>query len=130
MSVPTHRSGERQRADKKPAMPAAVSSVWAELCGRCPTPCAAHQAGQIDHADPCTVCPLMPPRFGPYGHCEDHARPTFGLGDAVAAVAQPIARAIDRVTGTNLAGCGGCTGPGGRKEALNALVPDIRRPLS
>jgi len=30
------------------------------------------------------------------------------LGDAVATAAKPIARAVDRVAKTNLAGCGGC----------------------
>jgi hypothetical protein len=43
-----------------------------------------------------------------------------GLGDAVAAVAQPIAKAIDAVAGTNVAGCGGCAK---RQAALNAAVP-------
>jgi hypothetical protein len=49
-----------------------------------------------------------------------------GLGDAVAMVAQPIARTIDRVVGTAIAKCGGCAK---RQEALNRLVPDIRQPL-
>jgi hypothetical protein len=43
-----------------------------------------------------------------------------GLGDAVAVVAQPIARAIDAVAGTNIQGCGGCKK---RQEFLNAAVP-------
>ncbi len=38
------------------------------------------------------------------------------LGDKVAAVAQPIAKAIDRVAGTDIQNCGGCKQ---RKEALN-----------
>jgi len=46
----------------------------------------------------------------------------FGLGDAVAAIAQPIAKAIDNVAGTNIQGCGGCQQ---RKEALNKLVPNL-----
>jgi len=46
----------------------------------------------------------------------------FGLGDAVALVAQPIARAIDSVAGTNIQGCSGCQQ---RKEALNKLVPNL-----
>ncbi len=29
-------------------------------------------------------------------------------GDAIAAIARPIARGIDAVAGTNVAGCGGC----------------------
>lgn len=43
-----------------------------------------------------------------------------GLGDAVAVVAQPIAKAIDRVAGTDLANCKGCDG---RQSALNQAVP-------
>ncbi len=41
-----------------------------------------------------------------------------GLGDLVAAVAQPIARAIDAAAGTKLAECGGCKK---RREALNRI---------
>lgn len=48
------------------------------------------------------------------------AQPLRGLGDAVAVAAQPIARAIDRVAGTNVAGCGGCKQ---RQETLNRWVP-------
>lgn len=43
-----------------------------------------------------------------------------GLGDAVAVVAQPIARGIDKVFGTNVQGCGGCKK---RQEYLNKAVP-------
>lgn len=43
----------------------------------------------------------------------------FGLGDAVAAVAHPIAGAIDAVLGTNVKGCAGCAQ---RREALNRVV--------
>jgi len=42
-----------------------------------------------------------------------------GLGDAVAAVARPIARAIDRVAGTKLSNCKGCER---RKDKLNRLA--------
>jgi len=35
-------------------------------------------------------------------------RKRIRLGDAVATVAQPIARAIDRVAGTDLQNCGAC----------------------
>ena len=41
-----------------------------------------------------------------------------GLGDIVAAVAQPIARAFDRLAGTDLTNCQGCAR---RKEALNGI---------
>ena len=54
------------------------------------------------------------------------SRPSFGLGDAVAVLAQPIARAIDAATSklpkklrTNVAGCGGCKK---RREFLNRMV--------
>lgn len=52
-----------------------------------------------------------------YGVCSN-----FGLGDAVAAIAQPIARAIDSVAGTNIQQCGGCKK---RQEALNKLVSNL-----
>jgi len=50
-------------------------------------------------------------------------RPTkrvAGAGDLVAIIAQPIARAIDAATGTNLASCRGCAA---RREALNRALP-------
>ena len=47
-------------------------------------------------------------------------RPMRGLGDAVARVAKPIARAVDRLGMTKLASCGGCKK---RQEKLNKLVP-------
>jgi len=40
-----------------------------------------------------------------------------GLGDMVHAVAQPIAKAIDHVAGTNIQGCGGCAK---RRAMLNS----------
>jgi hypothetical protein len=43
-----------------------------------------------------------------------------GLGDVVASIAQPIARVIDRVAGTDIQNCGGCKK---RQEALNKAVP-------
>ncbi len=39
------------------------------------------------------------------------------LGDAIAFVAEPVARGIDAVAGTNVAGCSGCNK---MKENLNA----------
>lgn len=52
--------------------------------------------------------------------------PPHGLGDAVALVAEPIARLSDAVLGTKLVGCGGCAQ---RRAALNAIVPDVTKPL-
>ena len=40
------------------------------------------------------------------------------LGDAVAAFAQPVARALDKVVGTHLSGCGGCKD---RQDRLNGF---------
>jgi len=53
----------------------------------------------------------------------------FGLGDAVAVVAQPIARMIDAASGgrTNVAGCGGCKQ---RQADWNAAMPDLRHPFT
>jgi hypothetical protein len=48
------------------------------------------------------------------------ARKYPGLGDIVAAVAQPVAKVIDRVAHTNLANCAGCKR---RQEWLNSLDP-------
>lgn len=53
-------------------------------------------------------------------------RRRLGLGDALAAVAEPIAGAIDAVAGTRLKGCQPCRG---RRARLNNLVPDLRHPL-
>lgn len=43
-----------------------------------------------------------------------------GMGDLVAKVAQPIAKGLDRIFGTNIQGCGGCKK---RQEKLNELIP-------
>jgi hypothetical protein len=43
-----------------------------------------------------------------------------GIGDMVAAVAQPIARAIDRVAGTDIKHCAGCAK---RRATLNRIIP-------
>jgi len=85
-------------------------------CATCPTPCAALKKDGLIFMNTHAVCPL--------------GRWTFGLGDAVALVAQPIARTIDAVAGTNIAQCGGCTGAGGRKDRWNQAVPDVLRPFN
>ncbi len=51
---------------------------------------------------------------------------SFGLGDAVAALANPIAKAIDAVVGTKIVGCGGCAQ---RQAALNKMLPNLKNPL-
>lgn len=44
-----------------------------------------------------------------------------GLGDRVERIAQPIARVIDGLAGTNIQQCGGCKK---RKELLNKAFPE------
>ena len=46
----------------------------------------------------------------------------FGLGDAVAALAKPVALASDAIFNTNLVGCEPCAK---RREALNKFIPDL-----
>lgn len=48
-----------------------------------------------------------------------------GLGDRIAAVAQPIARGIDSVLGTNVATCGGCKKMQQRLNAGEPIIPTI-----
>ena len=43
-----------------------------------------------------------------------------GMGDVVAALAQPVARGLDRVFGTHLEHCPGCRE---RQESLNRMLP-------
>ena len=43
-----------------------------------------------------------------------------GLGDLVAVIAQPVARALDRLLKTKLKDCGGCKE---RQDELNEKVP-------
>jgi hypothetical protein len=47
-------------------------------------------------------------------------KPPQGIGDIVYNIAQPIAKTIDRVLGTNIKGCGGCKK---RRKKLNELLP-------
>jgi hypothetical protein len=69
----------------------------------------------LDYSDPCASCPAG--HFGPFlsKGCDAHKR-----GDRIGKIAQPIARAIDKVAGTNITGCGGCKK---MKARLNAGVP-------
>lgn len=89
-----------------------------------------HQQNPAWHATACAVCPLSrkeyPQRWHTWGACDESAPPTElrGLGDAVAVVAQPIARVIDSVLGTNVQGCGGCKA---RQAALNKAFPLTRK---
>jgi hypothetical protein len=52
---------------------------------------------------------------------QDQPKP-IGLGDRVERIAQPIAKIIDKVAGTDIQECGGCKK---RKEWLNKNFPSI-----
>ena len=54
-------------------------------------------------------------------------RAPVGLGDAIAAVANPIAQVMDKLTGSKLVGCQPC---GQRRDALNRLLPNVLKPFS
>jgi hypothetical protein len=49
-----------------------------------------------------------------------------GAGDAFAIIAQPIARAIDAVAGTDIANCTPCSK---RRAAWNKAIPFISPPI-
>ena len=81
-------------------------------CRTCPQPCAPYRAGTLRLLDAGQVCPLD--------------RWSFGLGDAVAIVAEPIAAASDAVLKTKLKGCIPC---GQRKETVNEATRRVKRAL-
>lgn len=107
------------------SIPAAVQRIRADICSRCPMPCE-HQQNPAWHATDSAECPRShaeyPQRWHTWGACaEPSTTPELrGLGDAVAVVAQPIARMIDAAFGTNVQGCGGCKA---RQEKLNKALP-------
>jgi hypothetical protein len=91
-------------------IPRGVVEIRKELCSEC--------AGKAH--DPCASC-----EHGKWGQyettgCDDPNRKIEGLGDIVASVAQPIARGIDAVLGTNIQNCGGCKK---RQQTLNEKFP-------
>ena len=98
-------------------MDAEIITIRRDICQSCERACEVRST--IPHADPCTACPEMV--WHALGDCEKTPPPELlGLGDAVALVAQPIARVLDAVLGTNVQGCGGCKA---RQAALNAAMP-------
>ncbi len=52
--------------------------------------------------------------------------PRRGLGDVVALVAKPIARTVDKLTGSTMENCQPCSM---RQTALNKMVPDVLKPF-
>ena len=79
----------------------------ARICGTCAKRAGCDSATKPAFAE--TACPLSlwPNRLE-------------GVGDVVAAVAQPVARAIDGAFGTDLANCSGCKD---RRAWLNKKMP-------
>ena len=65
--------------------------------------------------------PITRPQDSPDWQGTDSPKPSpSGLGDRVERIAQPIARVIDSLAGTNIQQCGGCKK---RREALNKAFP-------
>jgi hypothetical protein len=95
-------------------IPTEVIEVRSDTCNLCESKCGIADDADVKR-DPCSSCPLN--KWGKYGKCQN-----FGLGDVIAVVAQPIAKAIDSVAGTNIQGCGACKQ---RQEALNKLIPNL-----
>lgn len=94
-----------------------VAIVRADICRDCPTPCARRLDTEA-HRDPCAACGIG--RWGKHDCGSMAPAPRLrGLGDAVAIVADPIARVLR----LDPAKCG-CAK---RREKLNRLVPFPRR---
>lgn len=91
-----------------------------ELCKSCPKPCE-HQKDQAFWEEGNNACPIGRwPQFLTFTKNK-----WKGLGDAVAAVAEPIAGAMDKVLKTKVKGCSACAK---RREMLNHLVPWGQKP--
>ncbi|MBS0207500.1 MAG: hypothetical protein JSS27_00965 [Planctomycetes bacterium] len=83
-----------------------------------------HAHDNLVSASICAVCrqrgtPCANPRAIPVTITRTERPKLRGLGDVVAALAQPIARVIDAVAGTNIANCGDCQE---RQRQLNQAV--------
>ena len=87
-------------------------------CRRCSTPCD-HRAEIPWVERPDAACPRPSPAWTPT------APGPAGLGDVVHSAAKPVVAIVKAVTGgrVDLGECGGCHGPGGRRERWNAAVP-------
>jgi hypothetical protein len=97
-----------------------IAGIRRQLCQSCPSPCPESRQGRIAVADPAQACPAG--RWASCVHPDDgglvQAVKDGRYGDAVAVAAQPVAKAVDWVFGTDLKNCGGCKR---RREALNRL---------
>lgn len=113
------------------SVPPQVEANRRRACGVCLSRCQAYLSGQLSLGDPGARCPHpQGARWLPFRPGEPvPPSATLGAGTAFSYVAQPVARGVDAVFGTNLRNCGGCVGPGGRKERWDRAVPDIFHPL-
>lgn len=107
-------------------MPPEVAQIRREICERenCP------HLETLNFDDHCAACPLG--HWGRYSAegCDDPNRVVSNLGDRIAAIAQPIARMIDAVAGTNVAGCGGCKQMQANLNAGMSIPDAIRHRLN
>ncbi len=103
--------------------PSHISNHRREICNACPTPCE-FQKSQEFRAVAENACPQQ--KWQPFLTFK-RAEPIKGAGDLVAAVAQPIAGAIDKVFKTKVKTCSACAK---RREMLNMLVPFGTKPPS
>lgn len=71
------------------------------------------QLEKLNFVDECASCPN-----GHWGRYRATGCDGLRLGDKVESIAQPIAKGLDKLLGTNIADCGGCQK---RKEKLNKI---------
>jgi hypothetical protein len=89
---------------------------------RCPTPCdKQNDVGFRIEGD--NSCPIG--RWQAFKTFVKNPNRLRGLGDIVAAVAEPLAAASDKILKTKIKGCSGCAK---RREMLNHLIPFGQRP--
>lgn len=68
----------------------------------------------------------------PFGFSSENfpPKPAKKLGDRVAAIAKPVARAIDNIAGTDLENCGGCEQMRRDLNAGMGIASSIRKRLN
>lgn len=96
-------------------VPHNIENYRRELCQRCKTPCEHQNSVSFRHEGD-SECPI-----GRWMAYQLFVRAGWiRLGDAVAAIAEPIAKISDRVLRTKIKGCSACAK---RKDMLNHLIP-------
>lgn len=97
-------------------VPYNIANHRRELCERCPTPCQ-YQNDPAFRAEGDNACPER--RWMAY-QLFVKVKKMKGAGDAVAAVAEPIAAMMDKMFKTKIKGCSACAK---RREMLNQYIP-------